>query len=422
MKHLLIIGNSAAGISCAENIRKKDKEIKITILSKEDYTAYNRCLISYYLSGDVKEDKLVYRAKDFYKDNAIELLLNKKAIRIDAKKNQVVLEDKTRLDYDVLLVANGASPKFPEIKGIRKKVVLGFRTIADTKEMLDMSLVSPVACILGGGLIGLKAAYGLKKRNLDVKVIVKSPQVLSQILDKESSEMFQRRLIEHGIEILTGSDVQEVIGNGDCKAIKLDSGKVIATSLVVVGKGVTPNTDLIEESGISFDEGIKVDEYMKTNIPTIYAAGDIAQAYDAILEKASVNALWPNAVEQGMIAARNIMGENKKYAGSTGMNSVEFFGLPVISFGMTRPPHPGEDGYEEIVTRDKRNTIYKKIILKNNVIKGAIFVNKIENIGILLKLAKLKVDVSTIKDTLLRSDFNFSVTKDLHYEKEEFYL
>src|SRR3989338_473207 len=419
MKHLLIIGNSAAGISCAENIRKKDKEIKITILSKEEYPAYNRCLISYYLSGDIKEDALVYRAKDFYKDNAIELLLNKKAIRIDAKKNQVVLEDKTRLDYDVLLVANGASPKFPEIKGIRKKGVLGFRTIADAKEMLDMSLVSPSACVLGGGLIGLKAAYGLKKRKLDVKVIVKSPQILSQILDKESSEMFQRRLIEHGIEILIGSDVQEVIGNGDCKAIKLDSGKVIATSLVVVGKGVTPNTDLIEESGISFDEGIKVDEYMKTNIPTIYAAGDIAQAYDAILEKAAVNALWPNAIEQGMIAAANIMGENKKYAGSAGMNSVEFFGLPVISFGMTRPP---QDGYEEIVARDERNTIYKKIILKNNVIKGAIFVNKIENIGILLKLAKLKVDVSTIKDTLLRSDFNFSVTKDLHYEKEEFYL
>ena len=278
MKHLLIIGNSAAGVSCAETIRKKDKEIKITILSKEEYPAYNRCLISYYLSGDIKEDALVYRAKDFYKDNAIELLLNKKAIRIDAKKNQVVLEDKTRLDYDVLLVANGSSPKFPEIKGIRKKGVLGFRTIADAKEMLDMSLVSPSACVLGGGLIGLKAAYGLKKRKLDVKVIVKSPQILSQILDKESSEMFQRRLIEHGIEILIGSDVQEVIGNGDCKAIKLDSGKVIATSLVVVGKGVTPNIDLIEESGINFDEGITVDEYMKTNIPTIYAAGDIAQA------------------------------------------------------------------------------------------------------------------------------------------------
>lgn len=422
MKHLLIIGNSAAGISCAENVRKKDKEIKITILSKEDYPAYNRCLISYYLAGIVKEDALTYRAKDFYKDNAIELLLNKKAARIDTKKNQVVLEDKTRLEYDILLLANGASPKFPEIKGIRKKGVFGFRTISDAKEMLDAALISPTACILGGGLIGLKAAYGLKKRNLDVKVIVKSPQVLSQILDKESSEMFKKRLTESGIEIITGADVQEIIGNGDCKAVKLDSGKVIATSLVVVGKGVRPNTDLIEESGIKFDEGIQVDEYMKTNIPNIYAAGDIAQAYDSILEKTAVNALWPNAIEQGIAVAANVTGENKKYAGSVGMNSVEFFGLPVISFGITHPPHSGEDRYEEIVYRDTTKDIYKKIILKNNVIKGSVFVSKIENIGILLKLAKLKIDVSTIKDALLRPDFNFSLTKDLKYEKEEFYV
>ncbi len=420
MKHLLIIGNSAAGISCAENVRKKDKEIKITILSKEDYTGYNRCLISYYLAGDIKEDRLVYRAKDFYKDNNIELLLNKKAVRIDAKKNQVVLEDKSRLDYDILLLSNGASPKFPQdIKGIQKKGVFGFRTISDAKEMLDLALVSQTACILGGGLIGLKAAYGLKKRNLDVKVIVKSSQVLSQILDKESSEMCKRRLVEHGIDIMTGADVQEIIGNGDCKAVKLDSGKVIASSIVVVGKGVKPNTELIEDSAIKLAEGILVDEYMKTNIPNIYAAGDIAQAYDPILEETTVNALWPNAIEQGMVVASSILGENKKYGGSVGMNSVEFFGLPVISFGITRAP---QDGYEEIVSRDVPQNIYKKVILKNNVIKGAIFASRIENIGILLKLAKLKIDVSTIKDTLLKADFNFSVTKDLQYEKEEFYL
>ena len=419
MKHLLIIGNSAAGISCAENMRKKDNQIKITILSKEDYTGYNRCLISYYLAGDIKEDRLVYRAKNFYKDNNIELLLNRKAVRIDAKKNQVVLEDKSRLDYDTLVLANGASPKFPEIKGIQKKGVFGFRTISDAKYLLDLAMVSQTACILGGGLIGLKAAYGLRKRNLEVKVIVKSPQVLSQILDKESSEMCKRRLVEHGIDIMTGADVQEIIGNGDCKAVKLDSGKVIASSIVVVGKGVKPNTELIEDSAIKFAEGVLVDEYMKTNIPNIYAAGDIAQAYDPILEETIVNALWPNAIEQGIVVASSILGENKKYTGSVGMNSVEFFGLPVISFGITRAP---QDGYEEIVTKDVAKNIYKKVILKNNVIKGAIFASRIENIGILLKLAKLKVDVSTIKDKLLKADFNFSVTKDLQYEKEEFYL
>lgn len=419
MKHILIIGNSAAGISAAENIRKTDKGAKITILSSEDYTGYNRCLISYLLSGDIKEDRLIYRPKGFYSDSNITLQLNKKAARIDPKKNQVVLEDKSRVDYDILILANGASPKFPEIKGIQKSGVFGFRTIRDAKGMLELVPIAHTACVLGGGLIGLKAAYGLKKKGLDVKVVVKSPQILSQVLDKDASEMFKRRFTENGVEIISGSDCGEVIGNGDVKAIKLDSGKVIACSLVVVGKGVKPNVELLEGSGIQCDEGALVNEYMQTNIPNIYAAGDIAQTYDPILEKPAVNALWPNAIEQGMAAAQNILGEQKAYAGSVGMNSVQFFGLPVISFGVTRPPN---ERYEEISSQDTAQNIYKKIVLKDNIIKGVIFVNKIENIGILLKLARLKIDVSPIKDKLLRPDFNFALTRGLVYDKEEFYL
>ena len=420
MKHVVIIGNSAAGISCAEAVRKYEKQLKITIISKEDYTGYNRSLLSYFLAGDIKEERLIYRPKKFYQENDIELLLNKKVTQVIPKKNQLLLEDKTRIDYDVLLLASGSSPKFPEgIKGIQKKGVFGFRTIEDARGMLELVPIAHTACILGGGLIGLKAAYGLKKRNLEVKVIVRSPQVLSQVLDKESALLFGKRLGEHGIEILSGSDVQEVIGNGDCKAVKLDSGKVIAANLVVVGKGVKPNTELIQDSGIRFAEGVLVDEYMKTNIQNIYAAGDIAQAYDPILEETHLNALWPNAVEQGLIAAENILGKNKKYAGSIGMNSVEFFGLPAISFGITRA---AGDGYEEIFFQDLKQDMYKKIVLKNNVIKGAIFVNKIENIGVLLKLARLKVDVGPVKDKLLRPDFNFAFVKDLKYEKEEFYF
>ena len=121
-----------------------------------------------------------------------------------------------------------------------------------------------------------------------------------------------------------------------------------------------------------------------------------------------------------MIAAANILGENKKYPGSCGMNSVEFFGLPVISFGITRPDE--QQGFEELAFKDEKKDVYKKVILKNNIIKGAIFVKRVENIGILLKLAKLRVDVSAIKDKLLNPDFNFAMTWDLGYEKEEFYL
>lgn len=420
MSHLVIIGNSAAGISCSEAVRKYEKQLKITIISKEDYTGYNRCLLSYFLAGDIKEDRLIYRPKKFYQENNIELLLNKKVTQVTPKKNQLLLEDKTRIDYDLLLLASGSSPKFPEgIKGIQKKGVFGFRTIEDTRGILELVPIAHTACVLGGGLIGLKAAYGLKKRNLEVKVIMKSPQVLSQVLDKESALLFARRLGEHGIEILSGTDVQEVIGNGDCKAVKLDSGKVIAANLVVVGKGVKPNTELIQGSGIRFDEGVLVDEYMKTSIQNIYAAGDIAQAYDPILEETAVNALWPNAVEQGLVAAENILGKNRKYAGSVGLNSADFFGLPVITFGITRA---ARDGYEEIIFQDLKQNMYKKIVLKNNVIKGAIFVNKIENIGVLLKLARSKADVSSIKEKLLHPDFNFAVTKDLLDDNENTYI
>lgn len=427
MKRIVIIGNSAAGISAAEIIRQKDKDSKIIIVSNEDYLGYHRCLISHYLAGDIKEERIIYRPKDFYSGNNIELILNKKAQRIDVKKNQVIVEDladrsqdKIKIEYDVLALANGASSKFPkDLKGIQKNGVFGFRTIADAKQILELVPVAQVACVLGGGLVGLKAAYALKKKNLEVKVIVRSPQILSQVLDKYGAGLFERHLSENGIDILTACDAQEIIGNGDVKAVKLSSGKVIACSIVVVAKGVEPNIDLIKDSGINSEEGVLVDDYLKTNIPNIYAAGDIAETFDPILEKRQINALWPNAIEQGLLVGENILSGNKKYIGSVGMNSVEFFGLPMISFGITNPK---TDEYEELIYKDEKQNIYKKLVLKNNIIKGAIFVNRVENIGILLKLAKLKVDVSSLRDKLLEPSFNFAYVKDLGYEKDNIYL
>jgi nitrite reductase (NADH) large subunit len=163
MKQYLIIGNSAAGIAAVEAIRKLDKESKIIILSDENYPAYCRCLISYFLAKDIKEDKIIYRPESFYKENNVELQLNKKVIRIEPKNNRVTCEDKTRVSYDSLLIATGASPKFPETPGIKKRGVFGFRTLKDVKDIEGLVPVTKSACVLGGGLIGLKAAYALKK-------------------------------------------------------------------------------------------------------------------------------------------------------------------------------------------------------------------------------------------------------------------
>ncbi len=166
MKQFLIIGNSAAGVAAVEGIRRQDKESKITIVSDEDYPAYCRCLISYYLAGDIKEDKVIYRPQEFYKDNNVDLLLNKKVARVDPKKNRVILEDKSQFGYDSLLIATGASPRFPEIKGIKKNGVFGFRTIKDAKDIEGLLPIVKTVCVLGGGLIGLNARMPLKKEML----------------------------------------------------------------------------------------------------------------------------------------------------------------------------------------------------------------------------------------------------------------
>ncbi|HLD82383.1 MAG TPA: FAD-dependent oxidoreductase [Candidatus Omnitrophota bacterium] len=418
MKNIIIIGNSAAGIAAAEAIRDKDKASSITIISDEDYTAYCRCVLSYYLSKESEEERLIYRTQDFYKENNINLILGKRVSRVEPKKNTIILEDNQKIEYDYLLIATGSSPKFPDIKGMHKRGIFGLRTIKDAKEILGMLAVTKTVCVLGGGLIGLKAAHALKKRGVDVKVIVKSKQILSQILDKRAADIMQKHLESNGMEILTGLDAAELLGNGDLKAIKLDSGKVIGCEIAIIGKGVSPNTGIVKNTDIKVNAGISVDSRLKTTVDNVFAAGDCVEAYDFVLEKPQVNALWPNAVEQGCLAARNLLGENLVYAGSIGMNSVEFFELPVISMGITKE---GE-GMEVISSLGQNNNIYKKIVLKDNCIKGVILLGKIENSGLYLELIRKKVNVSSLKEDLLNDSFNYAKIMDLLGTKERIYL
>lgn len=420
--HIVIIGNSAAGIAAVEAIRKKDRQSGITIVSDEEYNSYCRCLISYYLAGEVKEDKLDYRPGDFYKDNNIELLLNKKVSRVDPKKNRIIFEDKNQLGYDYLLLATGSSPKFPEIKGIKKNGVFGFRTLKDVKEIEGLLPVTKTACVLGGGLIGLKAAYGLKKRNIEVKVIIKSKQILSQMLDFDSAHILQQRLEENGIELILGQDVTEVIGEGDIKAVKLDSGKVFGCSLVVVAKGVSPNIDLIKETEIKINEGIAANEFLQTNIANIYSAGDCAESFDLTLGRTSINALWPIAVEQGKVAGANMAGERIRYPGSLGMNSIEFFGLPVVSLGAYKIAEKESPLFQELKFQAPKSGIYKKLILKDNILVGAILAGDIKNSGIFLRLIREKVDVSPFKNKLLQDNFGYPDIMDFVKEKECIYF
>lgn len=356
----------------------------------------------------------------FYQDNNIELLLNKKVQRVDPKKSRLILDEKTTIGYDALVIATGASPKFPTLPGIKKKNVTGFRTIRDAKAISGLIPVTHSACVLGGGLIGLKSAYALNKRKVDVKVIVKSKQVLSQMIDENASKMVQRRLEENGIEVMFGLEVSEIIGNGDIKAVKLDSGKAIGCSTVIVAKGVVPNIELIKEAGININKGVIVDENMQTNIPNIYACGDVCESYDLTLARPAINALWPVAVEQGKFAGLNLCGEKAVYEGSLGMNSIDFFGLPVVSLGLYKTNN--QPALEEMVTKDENTNLYKKLMIKDNRLVGVVMVGDIKNSGVFLRLIREKTDISPIKGLLLQETFSYADVIDLVKEKERFYV
>lgn len=411
----LIVGNCAAGVNAIEEIRRLDKDGKITVVSDENFPAYCRCLITDYVAGTHKKEDLLYRDSDFYAKNKVNLILGKRISKIDTSKKEVILHNEDHLPYDKLLIATGASPKPLGIKGERKHGVFGFRTLHDAKEIIKLGDKTKEAIVFGGGLIGLKAAYGLKKRGVNIQVMVKSPRVLSQVLDTEAARIVGRWLQENGISIQTGIGPEEILGEDEVREVKLDNGEKIPAKLIIMGKGVASNTSLVENSPIKTHWGIITDDFLQTNLEGIFAAGDVAETRDIPTGNMTVNALWTAACEQGKIAGTNMVKKTKKYPGSVRANAADFFGLPFISVGYVRVK---EEEDEELTRYNPKEFEYKKVVLKGNRLVGFTTINNIENAGVYTALIRKKADISSIKNILLKDYLDYPKVSNLLEGKE----
>lgn len=414
MRHL-IIGNSAAGVSAAETIRRCDPVAEIAIVAAETSPAYSRCLLPNYLAGTRSEEQLNIRDQDFYTSLRIEPLFGRQVEHVLPEKHLIELTDKRRLGYDRLLIATGSRTFMPPIEGIDNPWVYGLRNLEDAKQILAKCESARRVVIIGGGLVGLETAYALYKRGLEVTVVEKMPQILPLQFDYTAASILQRDLQAEGIRVILGTGVQliadsgvwaKLFGNSGSKGVVLENGERLKADVVVVATGTRTNVELLKNSGIKYNRGILVDQYLQTSVPGIYAAGDVVETADAVTGQVGLSPIWPNAVAQGRVAGANMAGQRQEYTSRICMqNAVQFRDVPAIAIGITNPT--GDDDRTLVVRRLDHN-IYKKLVLRGNILVGMILVGDIRQAGVLSALIRQRADVSCWEKLLLRDDFGYA--------------
>ena len=396
MKKYLILGNGVAGTTAAENIRKQDKEGKITIVTDEEFPFYWRLRLNEYLAGDITEEALAAKKAQWYGDQRIDLKLKTLIAGADPNEKVVFTEDKQRLSYDSLLIATGSHSFIPPIKGSEKEGVFALRNTQDARGISNWAKDIENVVLIGGGLLGLEAGNALLKLGKKVTVVEFFPRLLPRQLDADGAQRLQKIMEKIGFSFRLGARTQEISGNDQVTGVLLEGGESIPSKMVIISAGVRANLELAEPLGLENDKGIKVDEYLRTNQTDIYAAGDVAEF------RGMPYGIWPAAMEQGQIAGTNMAGGNLVYKGTTMANSLKVVGVDLASAGNIDAENEKES---RVVTDDE---VYKKIVMENNQIVGCIMLGDTKAFNRITKAMSEKKDISQVKDQILSEGFDLS--------------
>lgn len=416
MTRYVIVGCSAGAVGAVEAIREVDPIGDITVISEELIPAYSRPMIAEYLSGEANLEKITFPIRDFWEKHNVKLFLGKKVVKLDLSQKNVELEDGERIVFDKLLIATGGKPFIPRMEGADKRGVYNFTTILDAQRIKDVIGKARTAVVIGGGLIGVSAAEALTKCGLKVIIIELKDWILNLVLDPEAAKIIEATMQKNGVSIVTGHTVQRIIGNErDNDAVGgviLDNGTTIECDIVIIAVGVVPRTELASQNNLKVNRGILVDRLMQTSVMDVYACGDVSEAYDFIMKTNRVLALWPLARIGGRIAGYNMAGQKCEYTGGTTMSAMHYFGVPIISIGLTTAGDV--EGCETLTFNDDVKHIYRKVVLRSGKIVGITLVGDVENAGVLFNLMKNQVVVESFKDKLVDGSFSLaSLPKDL---------
>lgn len=406
MKHV-IIGNGIAGTSAAESIRRFDPEGDITMIADETRLPYCRPMISHLLEGAVGPEKLPVRKKDFYEKNRVHPVLGKRVTDLDVDARQVVVAGDSTYAYDRLLLACGADPRSLDAEGADLENIFFMRTADQVEQMTRILPEVTHALVLGGGLVGFKAACGLLRRKIGVTMLIASGYPLAMQVDETAGEMIREVLVAQGLEVRTGVSVTAFEGGDRVRAAWLSDGSKISCDMAIIGKGVSPAGGFVPADRIDTETGILVNSRMETTESGIFAAGDVAECFDIARNRYQVNAIWPEAVSQGQVAGMNMAGLDIGYRGSLSRNVIRIFDLDIMSAGIVAPGGMDES-CRTVALRDRRHNMYRKLVFRDNLLVGFVLAGGIEQGGILTALIQSRRPVDIPENDLASPRFDIS--------------
>lgn len=399
----IIIGNGVAGTTAAANIRKTDKQSEITILTDEPSPFYSRIrLIDYLAKKTDKEHILIYKNK-WYEENNIQLMLNFRVSRIDKNSKRVTNANGTELEYDRLLISTGGISFVPPIPGADKKGVFTLRTLQDADKIIAYADNRKKVVLIGGGILGLEAGNSLRKTGHEITVVEFLPRLLPRQMDTEGAGILKSQMESMGFTFYLGAKSKEITGDESAQGLVLEDGGKIDCDLIIISAGVRPNAKLAAELGLEINKGIIVNDRMETDIRDIYAAGDIIE------HRGIFYGIWPAAQMQGEIAGTNMAGRydsipsgNAVYEGTTPSNILKVVGVDLAAGGDI----DSEGNCESIIEKDSKGYIYKKLVIKDNILTGCILYGNISGYRKILKAIDGKKDISAIRDRLEKWDLS----------------
>jgi len=393
--HLVVIGNGMAGMRTVEELLKLEggQRFRITVFGAEPHVNYNRIMLSSVLAGDKELDDIVINSREWYEENNITLITSDAVTRIDRGDKSVTAASGLTVHYDRLLIATGSRPLAPPIPGLGLPGVCAFRDIADVDKMLTAARTHKRAVVIGGGLLGLEAAWGLKQRGMSVALVHLMPTLMERQLDAAAGQMLQRDLDRRGIAFFTDGQTEEITGTDHAEGVQLADGRFVPADLVVLAIGIRPNIDLAKVAQLEVNRGIVVTDDMRTSDPDIFAVGECVE------HRGNVFGLVAPIWDQARVCAARLAGDEEALFVSKALaTSLKITGVDVFSAGALMAADESDD---EITLRDDSKGLYKKIVLRDGKLVGAVLYGDVADGQWYLQLMRDREDVSALRERLV---------------------